>query len=68
MPKIDLTIDEVRRMAEEIGMTRLSEEQLGELLRATAASRARRGALPTAALSLADEPAHVFSLTDRSQP
>lgn len=68
MPKIDLTIDEVRRMAEDIGMTRLSEEQLQELLRATVASRARRGALPTATLSFADEPAHVFSLADRSQP
>ena len=68
MPHFDLTIDEVRKMAEDIGMTRLSEEQLQELLRATLASRARRTALRTATLSLADEPAHVFSLVDRSHP
>jgi len=68
MTKVDLSIDEVRRMAEGIGMTRLSDGQLQELLRATLASRSRRAALRTDTLSLADEPAHVFSLVDRSPP
>ncbi|MBK8765880.1 MAG: hypothetical protein IPM01_15175 [Burkholderiaceae bacterium] len=68
MTKVDLSIDDVRTMAEGIGMTGLSDGQLQELLRATLASRARRTALRTATLSLADEPAHVFSLVDRSPP
>jgi hypothetical protein len=58
----NLTLDEIRRMAAEIGMTRLTEEQLQQLLRATRAARARRAVLPTANLGPADEPAHVFRL------
>ena len=42
MPEDDTTLDEVRKLAEGIGMTRLSPEHLGELLRATKAARARR--------------------------
>ncbi len=57
-----LTIDEVRRMAAEIGMTRLTDEHLQELLRATRIARARRAALAVANLGPADEPAHVFRL------
>ena len=57
-----LTLDEVRKMAAEIGMQSLSEAQLQELLRATQAARARRAALPLAQLGPADEPAHVFRL------
>ena len=55
-----LTLDEVRKMATEIGMQSLSEAQLQELLRATQAARARRAALALAELEPADEPAHVF--------
>jgi hypothetical protein len=62
MPDDGLTPDEIRRMAAEIGMTRLSGEQLQELLRATRSARARRAALPTGNLSPADEPAHMFRL------
>lgn len=58
--KDDLTIEEVRRMAAEIGLTRLSDEHLQQLLRATTMARARRAALPIATLAPADEPAHVF--------
>ena len=63
MSEKDLTLDEVRMMAAEIGMTRLSEESLQMLLRATKAARARRSALATADLKPADEPSHVFNLS-----
>ncbi len=68
MANDDLTIDNVRKMAADIGMTRLDEGQLQELLRSTRTARARRDALPTATLTYADEPAHVFSLTAGDQP
>jgi len=59
----NLTEDDVRKMAADIGMTRLTDGHLQELLRATQAARARRASLPTDTLTPADEPAHVFSLT-----
>jgi hypothetical protein len=62
MPDDELTLDEVRNMAAGVGMTRLTEGQLEQLLRATKAARARRASLRIADLSPADEPAHVFSL------
>jgi len=58
----NLSLDEIRRMAAEIGMTRLTEGHLQELLRATRTARTRRAALPFANLTPADEPAHVFRL------
>ena len=58
-----LTLEQVRTMAAEIGMTRLTPEHLQQLLRATKAARARRAALPLAGLAPADEPAHIFSLS-----
>ena len=61
-----LTLDDVRRMAAGIGMTRLGDEHLQQLLRATKAARARRAALPLAKLEPADEPAHVFRLAAES--
>ena len=64
----DLTLDEIRRMAADIGLTRLTEGQLQELLRATLAARARRAAMPVDALACADEPAHVFSLPEADRP
>ena len=57
-----LTLDEVRKMAAEIGMTRLADEHLQQLLRATNVARARREALPLGEITPADEPAHVFHL------
>ncbi len=59
----NLTVDDVRRMAADIGMTRLTDEQLQELLRATETARARRASLNTGTLTYADEPAHGFNLT-----
>jgi hypothetical protein len=49
-------------MAAEIGMNRLTDEHLQQLLRATRAAQARRGTLAAANLTPADEPAHVFRL------
>jgi hypothetical protein len=58
----NLTIDDVRRMAADIGLTRLTDEHLQQLLRATEAARARRAALKVDRLEPPDEPAHVFRL------
>ncbi len=57
-----LTVEEVRKMAAEIGLNRLTEEHLQQLLRAARAARARRTNLPLSSLDPADEPAHVFRL------
>jgi hypothetical protein len=57
-----MTLEEVRKLAAEAGMTRLTDEYLQQLLRATSMARARRDALPVAAITPADEPAHVFRL------
>ena len=65
MPEKELTLDEVRSMAAEIGMTRLTDESLQMLLRATKAARTRRTSLSTADLTAADEPSHVFTLEAR---
>ena len=67
MPEVDLTIQEIKRLAAEIGMTRLSEEHLQQLLRATKAARARRNSLQ-AELGPADEPAHVYTLDTGARP
>ena len=58
----NLTVDDVRKMAADIGMTRLTDGHLQELLRATETARARRASLHTDTLTYADEPAHVFGL------
>jgi len=55
-----LTIEEVRRMAAAIGLNRLSEEHMHQLLRAANVAHLRRAALPVANLTPADEPAHVY--------
>lgn len=56
----EITLEELRRMAADVGLTRLTDEHLQQLLRATQAARQRRGALPTGSLTPADEPAHVY--------
>lgn len=62
MASDNLTREEIRRMAGEIGLARLTEAQLDELLRATRVAHARRDTLPTASLAPGDEPAHVYCL------
>jgi hypothetical protein len=59
-----LALDEIRRMAAEVGLSRLTVGHLQELLRATRTAQARRAALPFANLVPADEPAHVFRLEE----
>jgi hypothetical protein len=56
----DLALDEVRKLAAEIGLDRLTEEHLQQLLKATRIARARRASLPVASLVPADEPSHVY--------
>jgi hypothetical protein len=56
----EITIEEIRRMAADAGLTRLTDEHLQQLLRATRLARQRRAVLPTADITPADEPAHVF--------
>jgi hypothetical protein len=63
----DVTLEDVRTMAGEIGMTRLTDEHLQQLLRATKAARARRSSLGFSTLGPADEPAHVYRLTEDGQ-
>ncbi len=58
----DTTLDEVRRMATDAGLTGLTDEHMQQLLRATRTAQARRSALRTEDLTPADEPAHVFHL------
>lgn len=58
----EVTLETVRSMASDAGLSRLTDEHLQELLRATRTAQARRAALPTADLTPADEPAHVFRL------
>lgn len=62
MTNENLTIDDVRKLAIDIGMTQLTDAHLQELLRATNAARARRASLQNDTLTYADEPSHVFSL------
>ena len=57
-----LTLEDVRSMAADIGMTQLSDEHLEQLLRATKLAQARRSLISEAKLTPADEPAHVFRL------
>lgn len=63
-----LSIDDVRRLAADIGMTRLTDEHLQQLLRATNAARARRTTLDQHALTYVDEPSHVFNLNTGDAP
>ena len=62
MPDDNLSLDDIRKMAAEIGLTRLTDEHVQQLLNATRTARARRAALPVGNLTPADEPAHVFRL------
>ncbi len=62
MANENLSIDDVRKLAADIGLARLTEAHLQELLRATNAARARRATLDNRTLTYADEPLHVFSL------
>ena len=62
----EVTLEDVRRMAADVGLTRLTDEHLEQLLRATKTAQARRAAMPKGNLTPADEPAHVFRLDART--
>ena len=62
MAEDKLMLEEVRKMAADIGLSRLTNEHLEQLARALRAARARRDSLPVGTLDPADEPAHVFRL------
>jgi len=58
----DLSLDQVRKMAADIGLSHLTDAQMKELQRATLSARARRAALPLDRIATVDEPAHVYRL------
>ena len=62
----EVTLEDVRAMAADVGLTRLTDQHLQELLRATKTAQARRAAMPKSDLTPADEPAHVYRLDSRS--
>lgn len=63
-----LSIDEVRKLAADIGLTRLTDQHLQQLQRATNAARARREVLQNDTLTYADEPSHMFNLNTGDAP
>ena len=62
----EVTLEDVRRMAADVGLTRLTDQHMQELLRATKTAQARRAAMPQTDLTPADESAHVFRLDSGS--
>lgn len=58
----DISLDEVRRMARAAGLTQFTDEHLQQLAHATQVAQSRRASLPTADLTPADEPSHVYRL------
>jgi hypothetical protein len=58
----DVTPEEIRKLAADVGLDRLTDEHLQALLRATKAARGRRAALRVETLAPTDEPAHVLRL------
>jgi hypothetical protein len=61
MAGTDQDLAQLKQRAEAIGLTCLTDAHLAQLQRAAAAI-GKRKALLTMPLSVADEPAHVFSL------
>jgi hypothetical protein len=58
---------EARRLADQLGLRKLSEHDLVKLLNAARVANMRRDALDTSGLSPADEPALVFRLPATGQ-
>ena len=59
----ELTPDEAKAIAADMGLTRLTNEHLEQFTRAARAARARRASLKSETLEGSDEPAHVFRLS-----
>jgi len=64
----EITLEEVRRLAGDLGLTRLTDEHVQQLLRAARTAQQRSAALPTAGLTPADEPAHVYLIDRHVKP
>ena len=58
---------EARRLAEQLGLRKLSEQDLVKLLNAARVAEMRRGALDISSLTPADEPALVLRLPATGQ-
>ncbi|MBC7779335.1 MAG: hypothetical protein H7125_04450 [Proteobacteria bacterium] len=54
--------DDIRKLAASLGLARLSEVHLQQLMKAARAAQARRSILQSASLVASDEPAHVYRL------
>lgn len=65
MEASQISLDEIRKMAAEVGLTRLTEEHLAQLARATAVTFSRRSAMQAITLTPADEPALMLRLSGR---
>lgn len=63
----DQKVDDARQLAAEIGLEDPSTEMLEQLPLAAATAAKHRAALKAFALSLADEPAIVFSVEEASK-
>ena len=61
MASDDKDLAELKRRAEAVGLTRLTTAHLEQLQRATASMEKMKAKL-TESLTVADEPAHVYSL------
>ena len=64
MKDFDVTMDHVQKVAADIGLDRLTPEHMQAFLRAAKVAHARRASLKTETLGPADEPAHVYRLTE----
>ena len=58
----ELTPDEAKSIAADMGLTRLTDEHLEQFTRAARAAQARRASLRSETLEGSDEPSHVFRL------
>lgn len=60
----ELTTEQVRALAADTGLSRLTDEHLQQLTRATNMARARRDSIRRETLVPSDEPAHVYRIED----
>ena len=58
----ELTPDEAKAIAADMGLTKLKDEHLEQFRVAAKAAKVRRASLKSETLGPADEPAHVFRL------
>jgi hypothetical protein len=64
VPANELSKRAIKQMAEEIGLTRLTDEHLEQLMRATATTHGLTSVVAAGTLTPADEPAHAYRVDD----